>query len=136
MIIKYHINLDYLEKLGYTNVIKEKDELQRLLYFIVCEDKDKLDEVYKGDTFMAEIIKKAKEIAGKEKMPLYLADDEIRRLDQEYHYNKGAETTKKEMIINFYNNQVSIDIISKSSNLSVEEVEKIIKEYQDSQNKE
>jgi len=41
--------------------------------------------------WITKVIKKAKQIAGKEKIPLYLKGDEIRRLDQEYHFNQGKE---------------------------------------------
>ena len=40
---------------------------------------------------------------------------------------KDAERNQREMIINLNNNGVSLDIISKSSGLSIEEVEEIIK---------
>ena len=46
---------------------------------------------------MSNVIKKAKQIAGEERIPLYLQDDEIKRLDRLYHRNEG----KKEMIVNF-----------------------------------
>ena len=38
----------------------------------------------------------------------------------------GIKETKKEMVINLYNQDVSIDIISKASGLSQEEIEEII----------
>ena len=38
----------------------------------------------------------------------------------------GVEQKQTEMIINLYNNKVPIDIISKSSGLSIKEIEKII----------
>ena len=39
---------------------------------------------------------------------------------------KGIEQNRAEMIINLYNNNVSLDIISTSSGLSIEEVKRII----------
>ena len=41
---------------------------------------------------------------------------------------EGIEQTQRENIVNFYKNNVSIDIISKSTGLTIEEVEKIINE--------
>ncbi len=41
-------------------------------------------------------------------------------------FMNGVEQNKTEMIINLYNNKVPIDIISKSSGLSIKEIEKIV----------
>jgi len=126
---KYHISLEYLEKMGYTKIVNEGTKLQKMLTFLTYKDTNSmLNELYKGDDFMAEVIKEAKQIAGIEKLPLYLDDDRIRKLDQEYHFNNGVEKNKHEMIINLHNNKVPIEIIAKSAELSIEEVEKIIKE--------
>ena len=104
------------------------------LYFFTCDDNKKLDMVYKGDNLMEEIIKEAKEIAGIEKMNLYLTDEELMKQDQEFYFKKGKEEgielgkqeNKIEMIINLYHNRVSVETIAKSANLSIDEVKKII----------
>ena len=44
---------------------------------------------------------------------------------------EGSEQTQRDNIVNFYKNNVSIDIISKSTGLTIDEVEKIIKEAND-----
>ena len=91
---------------------------------------------------MEKVVKEAKEIAGIDNLNLYLSEDEVRRLDGEEKYeegfnagkeegfnagiNAGIVQTRQEMIINFYNNNVPIEIIAKSSNLSLEEINKII----------
>ena len=41
--------------------------------------------------------------------------------------SQGAEQKQREMVISFYNQGVSLDIISKASNLTIPEVEEIIK---------
>ena len=41
---------------------------------------------------------------------------------------------KQEMVINFYNNNVSIEIISKSANLTIEEVNEIIQSNENKSN--
>ena len=96
------------------------------LYFFTCDDNKKLDMVYKGDNLMEEIIKEAKEIAGIEKMNLYLTDEELMKQDQEFYFKKGKQENKIEMIINLYHNRVSVETIAKSANLSIDEVKKII----------
>ena len=53
-----------------------------------------------------------------------LYDGEMKGIEK--GIEKGVEKTKKEMVINLFNNDVSIEIIAKSSGLTIEEVQKII----------
>ena len=54
-------------------------------------------------------------------------DEKLRNHDAyETGKDEGIEQKQNEMIINLYNNKVPIDIISKSSGLSIKEIEKII----------
>ena len=132
-ITKYHINLALLKKVSYNSIRNEKDALKKILYMFVC-DEENLDKAYMGDKFMENVINNAKEIAGEYKIPLYLPESEIRRLDREEAVNEGynsgkldgIEQNRTELVINFYNNGVPINIISKSSGLSENEVKKII----------
>ena len=50
--------------------------------------------------------------------------------DKKYYTEIGREEKQREMIIALYKNGVSLDIISKSSGLSIKEIEKILKEEQ------
>ena len=133
LITKYHISLASLKNIDYNSIKYERDALKKILYMFVCEE-SKLEEAYKGDTFMEEVIDVAKAIADKKKIPLYLSESEIRRLDREEAINEGydsgkadgIEQNRTEMIINLYKNNVPINIISKSSGLSEDEVKKII----------
>ena len=124
-IVRYHFNLALIRKMKYTSIRNEKDALKKILYMFVCQNED-LEKAYMGDKFMEEVVKIAREISGREKIPLFLSEDEIRRLDREEAVQEGYAAGKTEMIVNLFNNGVSIDLISKSSNLSVEEVKKII----------
>ena len=134
-ITKYHINLDLLKNISYNSIKYETNALKKIMYIFVCDEKN-LYKAYKGDAFMENVIKTAKEIAGKEKIPLYLPESEVRMLDREeavqegYNegYNSGYDKGKKELIINLYKNKVSLDIISLSSGLTKEEIKKIIDE--------
>ena len=126
-ITKIHINLAYLKKLDYNNIEICGNELMKDLYFLTCDDDKILDKLYKGDKLMAEIINEAKKIAGIMDLDLYMSDEELLKQDQEHYYQKGIEETKKEMIINLYNNKVPIDIIAKSAHLTIKEIDKIIK---------
>ncbi len=131
---KFHVNLAYLEKLGYNEIKSDVDKLKKLLYFLICDDK-KLDVIYKGDLFMEKVVKEAREIAGFDKVKLYFTEDEVLKYDNEIRYNdgfkKGLEQgilqNKQEMVISLYKNGVTLDIIAKSANLSIDEVKDIIK---------
>ena len=78
---------------------------------------------------MEKVIKNAEEIAGKENMSLYLSNDEITRLDQEYHQRVGRKEREEEMIINMNNDNMPIENIAKYSNLSVNEVQGILNKH-------
>ena len=139
---KYHVNIDYLNKLGYNEIRSE--DLFKLLYFLTCDDRNKLEEVYKGDKFMSDVIKEAKEIADDDHIKLFFTEEEVRRLDGEERYEaglkdgiqegikqgiaQGIEQRNQEMVINMYNDKVSIETIAKYANLTTEEVQKIIDE--------
>ena len=89
---------------------------------------------------MEKVVKTAKEIAIDKKIPFYLSEEEIRRLDREeaveegyssgYGIGKkdGIEQKQNEMIIQLYKNGASLDLISKSSGLNQDEVKKILTE--------
>ena len=83
---------------------------------------------------MEKIVKEVKKISGEENVIPYVSEDEMREIENKYYKDLfheegriiGREETRREMIINFYQNNVSLDIISKSSGLSIKEVKKII----------
>ena len=142
---KFHVNLAYLYNLGYNKIIEGNDSLSKLLYFLIC-DNEELDKLYDGDKFMKKVVKEAKEIAGLSNLNLYISEEDVRRLDGELKYEKGFKDGKEEgiqeglqkgiqegilqskqdMVINFYNNNVSVDIIAKSTNLTPSQVNEII----------
>ena len=76
--------------MNYTSIKNERNALKKILYMFVCQDED-LEKAYEGDKFMEEVVKIAKEISGKEKIPLYLSEDEIRRLDREEAVLQGKK---------------------------------------------
>ena len=129
-----HVNLAFLQGLDYTNIEICGNKLMKDLYFLICDNDDKLNKVYEGDNLMGEIIDEAKQIAGIEKMNLYLTDEEILKLDQAEYYKKGMkegiEMTKKETVINLYHNNISIDIIAKSVNLTTSKVKAILSDIE------
>ena len=121
-----HINLDYLRNISYNEI--EKDELKKNLYFLICGNEE-LNQVYERvDKLMKEIIDESKKIAGIEKMNLYLTDEEMLELDKKHYIEVGREENRKEIVKSFYQNGASLELISKSTGLSIEDINKIIKE--------
>ena len=125
-----HINLAYLRKIDYNVIIKEKNELMKDLYFLICEDNEKLDVIYEGDKLMSKVIKEAKQIAGIEKMRLYLTDEEMIKNDNKHHFEEGVAQTKKDVIRNMLHEKFSLELISKCVNLPLDKVKQIIKEIE------
>ena len=123
-----HINIDYLRKLDYNEVAREDNKLMKDLYFLTCEDAHALETVYERDELMKKIVDEAKEIAGIEKMNLYLTDEEMLRQDEEFAFEQGRLQEMTDIIISLYHNSIPIELISKSVDLSVDEVKKIIAE--------
>ena len=74
---KYHINLDKVKNMSYNILKKKENKIERLLYFLICENDKMLKDIYKGDKFMEEVVKEAKEIAGYFDADLYLPEETI-----------------------------------------------------------
>ena len=53
----YDINLAKILDKDYTIVKEDKESLEKLLYLLICNDKEKMKEVYDGDEFMAKRIR-------------------------------------------------------------------------------
>ena len=101
------INLDYLSKLGYTNINK-RDILEKSLYIFVCNDDEKLKELYEDDEIMKEIKNEV--------------DSFDEAFDNLLYYNKEELEDK----IAIMNNNERIIIKMLENNYSIQEVKKII----------
>ena len=121
-----YINLNYLRKISYAEVRKLNNKLMEDLYFLICGEN--LLETIKenGDKLMKDVINEAKQIAAIDQMDLYLTEEEMKENDKNHYLEVGREETKREMVISFYNNGASLELISKSTNLSIKQV-RIIK---------
>ena len=132
-----HINIDYLRKMDYNNVVNSNNQLMKDLYFLICGS-NQLDMVMeKSDSLMKKVIKEAKKIADINQMDLYLTDEEMRENDRKHDIEvatakgikQGREENQRDMIIALYQNGASLDLICKSSGLSLEKVQQIIETY-------
>ena len=92
----HHINLAKLNNVDYNDIVSDKEALETLLYFFVCEDKAVLEKVYKGDDFMHLTKEEAdKSIEGKDPL-LYYDQEELNRLDREDAIKEGLEEGRAE----------------------------------------
>ena len=121
-----HINLDFLNNKSYNEIIKSDNELMKTLYFLICDDDEKIIDLYGDDELMKKIVDEAKKIAGIEKMHLYLTDEEMRKQDEEYYYNKGVEQGIIQTIKNMLRKKVSIEDIANYTGKSIEDINMII----------
>ena len=82
--------------MSYNEVEESGNRVMKALYFLVCDDDETLNKLYERDDLMKEVIKGAKEIAGIEKMNLYLTDEEMMQQDEEFFRKEGREEGRKE----------------------------------------
>ena len=143
-----NINLDYFSKLLY-NKTKESDILWKLF---TINKKSDLEKIVSKEKMLSNYENKIKRLSQDKEYCKMVWDERIERnlrAQQEYFDGKqeglkegkekgiiegkkegiieGILKNKKDMVINLNNNGVSIDIISKSTGLSKEEIQKIIK---------
>ena len=129
---KFRINIANLVKSTYNDI--KRDPLKYLLYFLVCNDDARLEEIYGDDDFMKEVIKESKKIAGALRVPLYypLTDEEVEKLDEQYFINQGIQQgklqEKSEIVINLFKKDIPIKTIAECASLTTDEVKNIINE--------
>ena len=135
--ITYHINLAYLRKNYYNMIISEKNKIAYDLFFLICNDNEKINEVYKGDIFMKKVISNAKQIAGNEKLDLFLSEEELIKMEAEESFNKGvkkgiaqgANEKEKSFITNMIKEKFSLETIAKCTGLTLDKVKNLVNTY-------
>ena len=120
------INLDFLSNIDY-NKIKKGNEynLEKLLYFFVCNDKKLLDNIYNGNGLMRDISKIFNiDIEDLDKQLYYDYDEYMK----EVSYEQGEIDNRKKIIKNMLNKNYPKKEIMELTNLKEEELNKIIEE--------
>ena len=133
----YDINLAKILDKDYTIVKEDKESLEKLLYLLICNDKEKMNEVYDGDEFMAKIIREVNAQADEfDKLLFY--NREI--LEDEYSIEEAKEEARKEALaegreqskLNIAKAMLSencdIKLIAKVTNLTYDNVMKLKEE--------
>lgn len=126
-----NINLDYYAKLSH-NEINGRDKLWKLL---TINDKRDLDLIVKNENMLIKYQNKLTDLSSNMEYREYIMNSEIEKvLEEDRKYRdglvdgryEGMIEGKKEMVINLWKNGVAIDIISKSSGLTITEIQSII----------
>ncbi|MBR1680080.1 MAG: Rpn family recombination-promoting nuclease/putative transposase [Bacilli bacterium] len=128
----HHINLAKLNNVDYNDIVSDKEALETLLYFFVCEDKTVLEKVYKGDDFMHLTKEEADKIIEGIDRLLYYDQEELNRLDREDAIKEGLEEGEKNKAKQIAKSMIQKDFdnetISDITGISIETIEALSKE--------
>ena len=130
----YDINLEYLRKLGYNDIIKEED-LAKKLYMFVCNDQKFLDELYGDDKLMQNFRSEVKKVVSDLDELMYYDREKLleeARKEESYELGKqegiqegiieGEKVGKLKIAKKMLNRNDSIEDIINLTNLSKEEI--------------
>ena len=126
-----NVNLFKIQQICYTD-IKEEELVWKLFTLNKKEDLKKIvnqEKMLNNYQKKLERLSKSKEycrMIWDERIDEKLRNHDAYETGKDEGFMNGVEQKQTEMIINLYNNKVPIDIISKSSGLSINEIEKII----------
>jgi predicted transposase/invertase (TIGR01784 family) len=134
MITIYDINLEYLKKIDYNEIIEGNYNLEKILYIFICNNKEELDYIYKGDEVMEKIREDFDYIKQALDDMLYYNPEELERQADEYEREmarkegreEGRQETMKGIVLNLYENKFSITDICKYTKLSEKDITNII----------
>ncbi len=124
----YDVNLDYLRRVGYNNI--KKNKLAKYLYLLVEEDEEKIKKIYEGDELLMDVKKEAERIMENLDALLYYDPEELwkdigRDEGIDIGRNEGIDIGKKETASNLIKEGIDLGIISKATNLEMQELKKM-----------
>ena len=129
------VNLAKLQKEDYNKL--KKNEIEYLLYLLVCNDEEELRKVYNGDDLMEKMIAEAKILTDNFDLLLYYDREKLKKQEEyelgeeagkEIGFKEGVSQNKKELTINMLRENASVDFISKVTGLSIEDINELKKE--------
>lgn len=127
LVEKYYFNLSYL-----INNFDKDDMLMKSVYFLICSDKKVLNDLYQNDQLIQRILYECKKFGDEEEISVYynLERNKINEYHQEDYFwnilNYGELKEKKQMVLNLYDNGITIGLIARSIGISILEVKRII----------
>lgn len=120
LVIILDVNLDYLRKLNYAKLKEmERNSLEKLLYIYVCNEIEKLKELYKEEKLMQEELKKVSALTEDFANELYYNPDDIYN---EYVFDEGKKLREQEIVKSMIQLNTPIDDIVKITGLSKKEI--------------
>ncbi len=129
------VNLAKLQKEDYNKL--KKNEIEYLLYLLVCNDEEELRKIYNGDDLMEKMIDEAKILTDNFDLLLYYDREKLKKQEEyelgeeagkEIGFKEGVSQNKKELTINMLRENASVDFISKVTGLSIEDIDELKKE--------
>ena len=128
----YDVNLDYLDKVGYNYV--KKNKLAKYLYLLVEEDEEKIKKIYEGDELLMDVKKEAERILENFDALLYYDPYELGMKDGrsegiDIGRDEGIDIGRSEGInetaMNFIKEGVDLSIIAKATNIEMQKLQKM-----------
>ncbi len=125
------VNLAKLQKEDYNKL--KKNEIEYLLYLLVCNDEEELRKIYNGDDLMEKMIDEAKILTDNFDLLLYYDREKLKKqeayeLGEEAGKEIGIARRNKEVALNMLRENIDTDIISKVTGLSIEDINELKKE--------
>ena len=126
------INLDFLSQIDYNEVKKGyKYNLEKLLYFFVCKDKELLEGIYDGNGLMRDISKIFNiDIDSLDEQLYYNYDEYMKEVSYEQGEIDATLKRNKEIIKNMLENNFDKETILKITELDEENLDEIIENIQ------
>lgn len=103
--------------------------MENLLYLLVCDKEENLEEVYNGDELMAKVVREIKNVVDDFDKLLYYDYDALKKGEiYDEGFDAGVEKNNKEVAKAMLKENSSIEFIAKVTNLSYEDIEKLKEE--------
>ncbi|MEG1015740.1 MAG: PD-(D/E)XK nuclease family transposase, partial [Bacilli bacterium] len=126
-IIVFHIDLDYLKNLWYHNYSK-LTKLEKYLFLIICDETKDYEVCKKNlgdDKIMEKAFETLEQISQDDELVGFYDKEEQDRLIMNTAIEISHKEGKEEVIKNMLKNNLDINLISKYTNLSTDEITKI-----------
>ena len=129
------VNLAKLQKEDYNKL--KKNEIEYLLYLLVCNDEEELRKIYNGDDLMEKMIDEAKILTDNFDLLLYYDREKLKKQEEyelgekagkEIGFKDGIICKEKELTLNMLRENANVDFISKVTGLSIEDINELKKE--------
>ena len=133
------VNLAKLQEEDYNNI--KKNEIEYLLYLLVCNDEEELRKIYNGDELMEKMIDEAKILTDNFDLLLYydreklkkqeayeLGEEAGKEIGQKIGFKAGVSRKEKELTINMLKKKISDELICEITGLSIDDINELKKE--------